>query len=470
LTARFPAAFQPEEESTSAHMGIPAQQPNAEELRAREGWPERIDAALAALLVDGGWIAHLDRLPHADVQAWQRRRLGRLLGHAARQSGWWRERLSPFLGDRGVTLGDLPLMSRQQYRESIETAGGALSMPAEHGAAHKQSTSGSTGVPVEFFTSTLLARLLVAQWYYDDARQGRDRSLLRVEISSRVPKHAGEHVVVTGNPMLGSGDGFRRNIQQFTTEDHARWLSRVRPAYVSSAPHILSAIMEVYESGKVAPPAVRQVMTYGETVDVELRRRARSVLGAAVRDRYSSEEVGAIAFQCPRSDEHYHVASSNVVVEILDESGRGCAPGAVGRVFVTGLHNWASPVVRYELNDLAAWSSICPCGRQAPVLTRLLGRERFLVRLPSGDRIAPRVFSRQLLPIAPVREYRLVQVSETTLHAELVLDRPLTEDERQSMLAMLREVISPELTYEIHQVETIDWGPTYKRQDVISLI
>ena len=104
------------------------------------------------------------------------------------------------------------------------------------------------------------------------------------------------------------------------------------------------------------------------------------------------------------------------------------------------------------------------------MLTQLLGRKRFLVRLPSGDRVAPRIFARQLLPIAPVREHRLVQVSETTLHAELVLERTLTEDERRGIAAVLRDVISPELNYEVHQVEKIDWGPTYKRQDVISLI
>jgi phenylacetate-CoA ligase len=252
--------------------------------------------------------------------------------------------------------------------------------------------------------------------------------------------------------------------------EHAQWISRLKPTYLSIPPHMLSAIMEVYESGNIAPPAIAQILTFGETVDADLRRRARTIFGAAVRDRYSSEEVGAIAFQCPRSDEHYHLASSNVIVEVLDEDGRRCAPGTVGRVFVTGLHNWASPAIRYELNDMAAWLPRCACGREAPVLTQLLGRKRFLVRLPSGDRVAPRIFARQLLPIAPVREHRLVQVSETVLHAELVLDRALTEDERQGIAAVLREVISAELHYEVRQVEKIDWGPSYKRQDVISLI
>ncbi|HEX2725574.1 MAG TPA: AMP-binding protein, partial [Beijerinckiaceae bacterium] len=432
-------------------------------------WPEHIDAKIAALLVDSRWIAFLDAQPPERVAAWQRQRLSQLLGHAAAHSPWWRERVSHLEG-RADAVENVPLMSREQYRDSIAAAGGPLQMPAAHGAAHKHSTSGSSGVPVEFFTSALLARLLTAEWYHDDLRQGRDPNSSRAEISTRVPDHAGEHIFVRGNPVFGGGDGFRRKAQRSGIAEHAHWLSRVKPAYLSIPPHMLSAMMEVYESGKLAPPAVAQILTFGETVDTELRRRARAVFGASIRDRYSSEEVGAIAFQCPHSDEHYHVASSNVVVEILDENGRRCAPGVVGRVFVTGLHNWASPAVRYELNDMAAWQPSCACGRHAPVLTQLLGRKRFLVRLPSGDRVAPRIFARQLLPIAPVREHRLVQVSETTLHAELVLDRPITEDERHGIAAVLREIISSELSYEVRQVEKIDWGPTYKRQDVISLI
>src|SRR4051812_1874513 len=99
---------------------------------ARESWPERIDPRLAALLVDSRWIAYLDRQPYDQVQAWQRRRVGRLITHAASGSPWWRERLLP-LSAKSVALNDLPLMSREEYRASIETIGGPLALPTEHG-------------------------------------------------------------------------------------------------------------------------------------------------------------------------------------------------------------------------------------------------------------------------------------------------------------------------------------------------
>jgi phenylacetate-CoA ligase len=324
---------------------------------------------------------------------------------------------------------------------------------------------------VVFYTSALSRRLFGAEWHYDDIRQSRDPALPGAELSGgRIAQHPGEHRLVRGDPVLGTRDWMRRRLQQFTMEEHAHWLSRVSPAYLSTSPKLLAGMLDVYASGAVPPPRIAQVMTYAETVDADLRERTHSLLGASIRDRYSCEEIGPIAFQCPVSDDHYHLASSNAVVEILDDAGRPCAPGVVGRVFVTGLHGFASPAIRYELNDLAAWVPACPCGRRAPVLTQMLGRKRFLIRLPSGDRTLPRIAARTWLAVAPVREYRLVQVSESLLHAEIVLDRPLTEDERQGFVAMLQREISPELGYEIHQVERIAWGPSYKRQDVISLV
>jgi phenylacetate-CoA ligase len=466
LQSAMRAGSQPEPPAPNIHD--PRHLPRDGGSACENEWPERLDASVAALLVDARWLAYLDRQPHGAVQAWQRRRVGQLLTHAARHSSWWRQRLSPLGGK--LTLADLPVTSRADFRASIEAAGGPLPLPPEHGSPVHEATSGSTGVPVEFYSSSLAKRLVDAEWHHDDVRQGRHPAALRAELAGRVPEHAGEHRRTRIHPLLGGGEVVRRRLQQFSLEDHARWLTRVSAPYFSTLPVALSGILDVYESGTVEPPRIEQVMTFAETVDTALRQRTRAILGATIRDRYSCEELGAIAFQCPESDEHYHIAASNAVVEILDDNDHACPPGTIGRVIVTGLHNYASPVVRYELNDLAAWQPRCACGRAAPALTRLLGRKRFLVRLPSGERTALRVGAKEWLDVAPVREHRLVQVSEGVIHVELVLERPLTEAERRGVIAMLSREISPDLAYEIRQVERIDWSPTYKRQDLVSLI
>jgi phenylacetate-CoA ligase len=432
-----------------------------------ELWPDAVNPRLAQLLADCHMISILERRPAEEIVVFQRRRLAALLRHAATASAWWREHLAAVTRSVPARLTELPLMDRLQFRASA--AGGPLPVLQGHGPTREHSTSGSTGTPARFHVSNLAKRLNRAHYHHDHVRQGRDLARLQAVIKGALPAHSGDCFVEKAQ-LPGTRPVVGRRATQFTIEEHACWLARVKPAYFATTPAILSGLLHAYERGIAEPPALEQVMTFAETVEQELRVRAKSVLGASLRDRYSCEEVGPLAFQCPDSDEHYHVAATNVVLEILDEAGKPCPPGVVGRVFATGLNNYANPVLRYELGDLAAWHPRCPCGYAGGALERMLGRKRFLIRLLSGEHKFVRVDARHWLGVAPVTEHRLVQVDEGVIRAELVLSEPLSDDHRAAIVAMLRSEIDPTLAYEISEVEAIAWGSSYKRQDVVSQI
>jgi phenylacetate-CoA ligase len=77
-----------------------------------------------------------------------------------------------------------------------------------------------------------------------------------------------------------------------------------------------------------------------------------------------------MALQCP-DHPHYHVLAENCLLELLDAAGR---PARAGRVVVTPLHNFATPLLRYDLGDEAEFGPPCACGRALPVLTRISRR------------------------------------------------------------------------------------------------
>src|SRR3546814_11153852 len=86
------------------------------------------------------------------------------------------------------------------------------------------------------------------------------------------------------------------------------------------------------------------------------------------------------------SDLHevYHAQSENVLLEVVDDDGRPCGPGETGRVLITSLHNFATPLIRYELGDYAEVGSPCACGRGLPVIKQVLGRKRNRLILSDG--------------------------------------------------------------------------------------
>ena len=63
------------------------------------------------------------------------------------------------------------------------------------------------------------------------------------------------------------------------------------------------------------------------------------------------------------------------VTEILRPDGTPAPPGEMGEVVLTGLVNYAMPLIRYRVGDTARFATeSCPCGRGMPVIEEIGGR------------------------------------------------------------------------------------------------
>jgi phenylacetate-CoA ligase len=311
--------------------------------------------------------------------------------------------------------------------------------------------------------------LRISQNHYwaDHQRQGRDLRGTLVSIAGRIGAHDGDVKSVESQPWLYPGALLQREVTQFTGQQHARWLCTQRPYYLSTLPSALSQIIGVIVTEGLRPPPMLQILSAFQTTTPDLRSRAREVFGASIRDRYSCEEIGPLAFQCPHSDDHYHVAVANAIVEVVDDAGNPCPDGVTGNVLVTGLHQWASPVMRYAIGDIAIAHQQCPaCGATVPALSKLLGRKAYLLRSPSlGLQYLP-ALGEHWMACAPVVHHRVVQTSATHLRAEVVLDRPLQSGEHAALMAMLSREFGEEFSIEVAQVPSIARS-SFKQQDFV---
>jgi phenylacetate-CoA ligase len=153
------------------------------------------------------------------------------------------------------------------------------------------------------------------------------------------------------------------------------WLRREDPAYLVANPADALALAREFRSRNLELPALKGVQTLGGELNAELRETCRDAWGVAVVHLYRAEEVGALALQCPER-EHFHIQSEQAVVEVVDDQGNVCAPGQIGRVLATPLNNFAMPLLRYEVGEIAEVGASCACGRGLPVLTSITGRDR----------------------------------------------------------------------------------------------
>ena len=134
------------------------------------------------------------------------------------------------------------------------------------------------------------------------------------------------------------------------------------------------------------------------------------------------------------------------------------------------LEYFAMPMLRYVIGDYAEVGGPCSCGRGLPVLSRVLGRTRNMLILPSGRRIWPLLEGALFTDVAPVSQFQIVQHSHSLLEVRLVVSRPVTPAEEDALGAMIRHHLEHPYTIAFTYPASIARGPGGKYEDFICKI
>jgi phenylacetate-coenzyme A ligase PaaK-like adenylate-forming protein len=173
--------------------------------------------------------------------------------------------------------------------------------------------------------------------------------------------------------------------------------------------------------------------------------------------------VGLIGSECPNSPGNYHIATSNVLVEVLEDEGFEIGGVKLGRVLVTHLHSYATPFIRYDLGDLASLADCCLCGHDGPILYNIHGRTKSLLKHRDG-RISPfHVRNNELLAIAECKEFRMRQTDLQTIVVELGGIQELSQTQHELLTDLIRMHAGSEFMVLIKTVRSLDWGKSRKR-------
>jgi phenylacetate-CoA ligase len=427
-------------------------------------WPAVQAPQGAALLALQYQLQQSERLPPANLLALQLRQLREVVSHALRTVPWQRERLvaAGLAPDRDIApeaFRRIPLMSRRD----VQSAGNALlstAVPPDHGQPVQYRTGGSTGEPVSIIGTELNRFFWLGLTLRDHLWHRRDFAGTLCSVRSRVEESVQPGWGPATDAVVATGPCAILNI----TAEPARqieWLQQHQGAYLLTHPVNVRALAHYSLRHSVRLPHLKEVRTFGEGVTDELHALCREAWNVPLTDSYSAEETGYLAFQCPEYG-RYHVQAENVIVELLDDAGQSCAPGATGRVVVTPLHNFAMPLFRYVLGDYAEAGAPCPCGRGLPVLARILGRSRQMFVLPGGRRYFPSSPIIRSAGIAPIQQIQLVQHTLERVEARFVAERALQPDEERGMTAAIQEALGHPFTITLSPVADIPRSASMK--------
>lgn len=200
------------------------------------------------------------------------------------------------------------------------------------------------------------------------------------------------------------------------------------------------------------------------TLYPSLREKLNLVFGKNVYDRYGCREVSIIAHEC-NLHHGLHECSFHNFVELVE-----VGPG-VAKIVVTNLHNKAFPFIRYEIGDFAvAGPSACECGREFPLLQRILGRSVEIIRSPSGKLIDGEFFTHLFYRVRGVKRFQVIQETPSILLLRIVRDDTLEESAISSLIKTIHKHGDAGFEVHVEYVSTIQPFQSGKLAFVISRV
>jgi phenylacetate-CoA ligase len=407
-------------------------------------------------------------LPIAPLRERQREQLELLVNHAVATTPYYREQwrglCRPGEPLSIAAFGELPLLSRSALQAQFDALRSEAS-PVSHGPAQVLRTSGSTGMPVRVLGTPLTALFWSAMTLRDHLWHRRDLGrVLAIIRRGMTPGQARSWGRATDG-LVDTGPCWMNDVDQ-PVQAQLDWLAGCDPGYLLTYPSLAKELALASMARGQRLSGLSAVRTLGESIDAETRALCHDAWGVPVTDMYSAEEVGYIALQCP-AHEHYHAQAETVLVEVLDDHDQPCPPGGVGRVVVTSLHNFASPIIRYDIGDYAEVGEPCPCGRGLPVIRRILGRVRNTLVTANGERYWPAFGLRALQDALPIRQYQFVQKSYDLIEMRLVATK-LSPDQEAKLRARILDCLPAGFDLRLAYADDIGRGASGKFEEFVS--
>lgn len=424
-------------------------------------------------------LALRDSLLHSATQPMQanqikaNKELIQLVQFARNNSSYWRAKLPNNLidGDEKAlheNLSLLPITTRRDHQENYDQSQIVIPGSSEKDYA-VTSTTGSTGIParVKKYLPTYMVEfdaITLMEWYWFN--RDVSKTIVKMKYGQPLIKKGnwGEPLSLLGEAAVG----YDMLTDSSDIPGLVKMVIQMNPTYLYSYPSTLTNMAHELMSNGDSFSALTQVLTASETLEPWQRELfAQAYPNAQVVDRYSSEEFGYMAMQCPISN-HLHVLSRSVAIEIVNENNEPCEVGELGRLLVTGLHTPAQPLIRYEIGDLARWGEPTDCGISWPVIDRIEGRVHEFKQLPDGTRRRVALSSIDFGRNPKLREFKVVLFNNAIV-ALLSTARPFSQAELSSTQAEIAQRLNLDLPVIMRETNIM---PLFKRakRDVFEII
>jgi len=407
----------------------------------------------------------LNGMSHDELQHRQKNNLKAIIRHAHASSAYYRELFDHYeLNPDSFTLDAfqrMPLLTKDDVRIHIDKLLSSAIKPEERIPA---STGGSTGTPMHFFRDRECQYKRKGQELFFDRWMG-------YEIGKKIALFvaASHHDSVTNRIKHAIRNATFDRLLSFDpssiTKDYvasyAAGFNKFQPFMIKCFPNSLVAFTELALNLGIHPLSVQSISCTGENLYRQQKNLFMDTFHGEVFEKYGTKECGVISSEC-REHDGQHIFTEGVFLEIIGADGIPVEAGQIGRIVVTDLFNRATPLIRYDIGDMAiaADNKACGCGVKLPKIKKIIGRDRDILVDEQGNPKPGYLFVEVINKYNLPGQYQIIQKDRGSLHVYIAAGdaRPDTVQLTGSM----KKIIGQGVKVHIEFVESIPREPSGK--------
>jgi phenylacetate-CoA ligase len=415
----------------------------------------------------------IERYSREELRAYQDERLAELVRHCHANVPFYRRRmdgakLRPDDIRTTADLAKLPILTADDIREQPDALIARTHAPRSLRVGY---TSGSTGTPLRvLYDRNVCIMKNVADW--------RQKRLAGIELGDPLALFWGR-ILLPGEqshpPFWRYNWALRhlycssyhvsgKNLGAYVDE-MARFGIKAIEGYPSTLHTIARYVLQ--QGGRLP---LKAAFASSETLFPNQRADMEQAFQCPVWDYYGMAERVIFATDCERHD-GMHVNEDFGVTEILDRELQPVAPGQLGRIVATGLHNYGMPLLRYRSGDVTSIQDTpCACGRHFPRMGALTARAENVILTPDGRHLSFASLSLPFKQMTSIAEAQVIQETRDRLIINVVPRPNWSEAEAAYLRDQFDLRIGRQMDIEVREVQSIPRSRSGKFSFIVSKV
>lgn len=352
-------------------------------------------------------------------------------------------------------LRSIPVLTKMDLKENLDelTVQGRLRRGASYG-----STGGTTGEPVGFYSfgsrlQSIENAFVDDIWERSGYEAGDPLAVLRGALIGKPGRDGRFWSMSVGDPRCSLSTF---HLTPGSSVYYADLIDRRGIRYLHGFPSsVLTFYKYLAEAGRPAP-GIRVIFTSSEVLSPSDREYIERVSGAGIIDLYGSSERVVIAGECSACGQ-YHVYPQYGYYELLNDDGSPVTePGDAGTVIGSSYGRLATPLLRYEVGDMAVHAATRGyCGRNYSSVERILGRRVEYVYSGSGREVSMSLMNIHSREFDALLRFQFVQESPGVVEFHYVPLPGFRDEDRTAVGALLQQKLGEGFRLVMHPEETI---------------